>query len=200
MEQYWETIERWIQSETKPDFEFPEGVTETQLVAAEETLSVSFPDDFKAAYRLHNGSQRIFLFEYGYLMPLFIPEELSKRVRNSYREIVTKWSWFKEYLEEGVYDGLNSSPEEPAKIKSDHWNLHWIPISDNDAGDQLCLDLDPGSEGQVGQIIFWDHEVGATKVIASSFEELMKQIAQIVSADRCEFDKNSFGAIRIKPE
>lgn len=200
IEQDWNTIESWLQSTAKPDFTFPTGVTPAQWDAAEETLSVTFPEDFKAAYQIHNGSQRVGLFDYGYLLPLFIPETLSKRERNAYREIITKWTWYREYLEEGLYDDLSSSPEDPTHIKSDHWNRRWIPITDNDAGDQLCLDLDPGPEGASGQIIFWDHEVGATQVIANSFENLLAEIANRVMADRCEFDKTNFGTIQLKSD
>jgi cell wall assembly regulator SMI1 len=40
------------------------------------------------------------------------------------------------------------------------WHKGWIPFASNGAGDYYCLDLAPVEEGDIGQIISFNHENG----------------------------------------
>lgn len=193
----WKTISKWVESSSSKNG-LPDGVSSDQIKEAEQQMCLVLPDDLKEVYRIHNGSSLISFFDFGYLMPLFIPLGLSKQAQNSYQEIVSKWKWYKEYLDEGVYEGLSSFPVESTKIKSDHWNRKWIPITDNMAGDQLCIDLDPEIEGTYGQVIAWDHEAGATKVIAPSFQNWLEDLALQLESDMCVFDEVNYGTITLR--
>ena len=72
--------------------------------------------------------------------------------------------------------GERSEPEGP--IQTDWWNNAWLPLTENDDGDYVCLDFAPAAGGTVGQIIDWSHELGATRVLANSFGEWLAKLAK----------------------
>jgi cell wall assembly regulator SMI1 len=66
------------------------------------------------------------------------------------------------------------SPDGP--IGDDWWNSRWVPLTENECGDMICLDFAPAPGGIVGQVIDWWHEQGPTRVLAPSFEEWLAGI------------------------
>jgi cell wall assembly regulator SMI1 len=74
-----------------------------------------------------------------------------------------------ELAQGGQFAGFRSDPQGP--IKDVWWNSKWIPITYNDQGDHLCIDLDPEEGGIAGQVIDWWHERGATHVVATNVAE-----------------------------
>ena len=50
-----------------------------------------------------------------------------------------------------------------------HWQRGWLPIASDGGGNSWSLDLDPAPGGGVGQIVYFDHEVGSTAVLYPSF-------------------------------
>ncbi len=66
-------------------------------------------------------------------------------------------------------------------MKPVSWSDGWIPISDPHSGDHLCLDLDPPSDGQHGQLFdFWIEYVGPWRFVASSFEDFLHKLVKHV--------------------
>ena len=51
-----------------------------------------------------------------------------------------------------------------------------MPLTDN-SGDAVMADFDPPEDGQLGQIIEFDHEVGPREVLAANFGEWLNAIA-----------------------
>ena len=62
------------------------------------------------------------------------------------------------------------------KIKEGRYNSMWLPIASDGGGSFLAIDLDPGTEGNVGQIITLDRESNISYVIAASFRELLLDV------------------------
>lgn len=48
------------------------------------------------------------------------------------------------------------------------WEPWWIPFTASGSGDYFCADVNPGSGGQVGQVIDWSHDFDARRVAAPS--------------------------------
>lgn len=69
-----------------------------------------------------------------------------------------------------------SSPAGP--IRDDWWHRMWVPLTENECGDFVCLDFAPAPGGRVGQVIDWWHEQGATRVLATSFAEWLAGLAE----------------------
>ena len=154
------------------------GASEGEIQQAEVVMDITLPGDFKASCRIHNG---------GYVMDL-----VTEMTMLSLEDIVAEWQMFKE-LEEGETwsdagipyyfqeDGLEwqTGPIQPV-----WWHQRWIPIGRDRAGNHCCLDLIPAQGGSVGQVIDRDHEVGPSRVLASSFLEVLSAFAQDLETGR----------------
>lgn len=56
MQELWDRLETRLRANAPSVLEtLQPGATEEQIAQTEALLSVQFPDDFKAAYRIHNG-------------------------------------------------------------------------------------------------------------------------------------------------
>ena len=53
----------------------------------------------------------------------------------------------------------------------------WIPFASDGHGDYLCLDLAPATFGKKGQIISFSHESGKRRLVAESFGEWLRDLA-----------------------
>ncbi len=165
MNQAWQKIENWIK-ENHPivlDTLNP-GATKQDLSELENILGLDLPEDFKNFISIHNGQNWTHL-------NLFDSDRLL-----STEDIIRDWQHWKNVLPEidancrEMY-GHPASSTPDIGIKDDWWNLSWIPITSNGSGDSYCIDLDPTSEGNQGQIIRMWHDVPERELIATSFRD-----------------------------
>jgi cell wall assembly regulator SMI1 len=77
-----------------------------------------------------------------------------------------------------------SEPTGP--IKSSWFDRGWVPVADNGNGDHHCLDFSPEEGGEVGQVIFWWHEAGATEVVGPTFVDWFNNIGDGLASGRYE--------------
>lgn len=155
MQELWSRLETWLRANATDVLEtLRPGATEEQIAHAEALLSVQFPDDFKAAYRIHNGQD-----EGSGLM--------DGREFLSLERIQDEWKVWKELLDGGDFGDVSSEPVGP--IRTDWWHPAWIPITYDGSGNHDCLDLAPAAGGQVGQIIDFWHDDPSRSVAAASF-------------------------------
>jgi cell wall assembly regulator SMI1 len=92
-----------------------------------------------------------------------------------YREMQTQG----EYAIHGSDSWAPDSIDGP--IKPSFWNPKRICLTDN-SGDHLILDLDTPDEGLRGQIIDHSHEVGPQTMVATSWADLLHQLADDLEA------------------
>jgi hypothetical protein len=59
-------------------------------------------------------------------------------------------------------------------VKPVWWNERWIPITENGAGDSLCIDLEPASAGLKGQVIQYLHDHPERRRRATGFVDLLR--------------------------
>jgi cell wall assembly regulator SMI1 len=170
IERLWDRIETWLKANA-PDIAhaLTGGVTEEDLRLAEETMGLVLPEDVKASYRRQNG-----FYAGTFLMQQAIFYDLAGMVRGQQG---SKAFWA---------DLLSNAPRSPkylsGPIQPVWWHPSWLPLTGDGAGNLWCLDLAPSPEGKIGQIIDFDHEVGPTKVIATSFQELLSTFAAQLEA------------------
>lgn len=110
--------------------------------------------------------------------------------------LVQYWQSWKEVLENGDFDRIRSEPDDG--IRNDWWNPGWIPITQNAAGDHLCLDLAPTPEGDVGQIIPLWHDTPERTLEAVSFEEWVTAFADGLERGLYVYSKGYGGIIDAK--
>jgi cell wall assembly regulator SMI1 len=166
MEELWQRIEAWLRLQAPPLYAaLASGASPEALRRAEARLQVRLPDAVRASYALHDGSGFGSLFPF----PLL-----------SLQRVVQEWNNWRDLLQRGTFADAESTPQGP--IQTDWWNLRWIPFTHDGGGNHQCLDLDPAPGGQTGQVINFDHEVGATEVLAPSFRAFLAEFADELEA------------------
>jgi len=175
LDRTWKRIRLWL-GNIKPLDYLPEGVSPADISRAEAILGFNLPKELKSLYKTHNGTNGIWLCEYGCLMPLISPPRLYRRKRLLVPTVCEKVSAMGSLLRSGAFDPKSrSQPNGP--IKTDWWSLKWLPITDNKQGDHVCIDLDPAKGGRKGQVINWWHERGATQVLSMSIAKWLETVA-----------------------
>lgn len=164
VQESWTRIETWLGTNA-PDVlaALNPGASDKSIAEAEEAIGVTFPDDVKASYAMHDGQEPdgLTLMPNGEFLSL-------ERMRE-------EWDIWKELLDAGDFEGNESSPAKG--VKNDWWNPAWIPITSDGAGNHDCLDLDPAKGGNVGQVITMYHDEDTREIEAPSFAEWLEVLA-----------------------
>ncbi len=188
MDAAWERIERWLMAHAP---QVAAGLnppaSEAELAETEAALGVQFPADFRAAYLRHNGQKPD------------APSLIDGWDLLSLERIRDEWQTWNELLAGGEFAGAESEGD-GVFVRRDWWNPGWIPITYNGSGDHQCLDLAPGPEGTVGQIIEMWHDEGARPLLAASFGEWFDHFAEEVAAGRFEYTEETGGLCRREDE
>ncbi len=129
----------------------------------EKTVGISLPKDFSAALKLGNGQN-------GNIPGIFDGHRFL-----CIDEILSDWNVLKMLSEEGDFDDERSRPE--SGIKKRWWNPHWIPFTNNGFGDHFCLDMDPSSEGALGQVIFVWHDAPGRSLVSNDFSAWLSKLS-----------------------
>lgn len=178
----------WIAFEGWLGQNWPEGLkdlnppaTDDEISALEASLGVSLAPDFVEFLKLHNGQK-------GTSGGLFDNSEFL-----STAAILEQWTVWKELLDSGEFDGIKSEPD--VGVRDDWWNAKWIPFTHNGGGDHYCLDLAPGADGSLGQVITMWHDMGARDVEASSFKQWFTKYVDAVLAGKYVYSEDFGGLI-----
>jgi cell wall assembly regulator SMI1 len=156
MKATWHRIELWLRSNPRVNSAvLRSGASAAQLARVEAALDVCWPDDVKAAYRVHDGMDAAAdsLFGAWRLLPM--------------EAVYAAWSVQQRLL---AADGVAQlACHADVRIQPVRWHLQWVPLCANLQGDLVCLDLHPGPGGAVGQMIRYWHARAERKVLADSF-------------------------------
>ena len=164
MREVWDRIERWLAANVPNMLEgLNPGATTQEIAETEALLGVSFPDDVRASYLIHNGQA----LDSGGLIDGW---ELL-----SLENIHDQWSVWKDLLDGGDFAESRSEPRGP--IVADWWHPKWIPLTYDGSGNHHSLDLAPAPGGTVGQIIIMWHDDAERPLVAPSFRAWLEQFA-----------------------
>ncbi len=158
----WNEIESWLSNNAPKIMDnLNPGASDEDLRRIDELVGEAMPKEWRDLYLAHDGMN-----DSGNLGSLFYGYEFLSLER-VHDELESQIGLDEDDLPVRIADkGVN---------KANMHNLKWVPFA-HDGGDTLLrLDLDPGSGGTKGQVIFTDHEVDAVIVLASSISELLKQ-------------------------
>lgn len=118
--------------------------TDAEIKAFEGKLGASLPDAYRVFLK-HNDVAMA--FDGGFEA---IPLEM----------VIDLWSMMKEHLDKGVFDDGRIERHEKENfgnwkgdyVKKVWWSTKWIPFAEDSCGNMKCIDLDPGKNGEEGQI------------------------------------------------
>ena len=134
----WSRIQKWYSTKAQTKrLLLAKGASEAEIQTLETQLGLKLPGHVRQSYLLHNGSNEISVFEYGYYLL-------------SLSQIYEEWSKWKQLVEDGTFNSMRVSPIQG--VKDAWWNTKWIPITTNGGGDHDCIDMDPGSNGNKRQV------------------------------------------------
>ncbi|WP_460148637.1 SMI1/KNR4 family protein [Priestia megaterium] len=160
IKQLWNRYEKWLKINCPEVLNtLKSGADKKAISELEEELSVKLPKGLKDLLSIHDGQvdEGIGVIGNYYLLSL--------------EEILYTQSTMKELLDNGDFEDFEPV-EAIGPVKRDFWwNPKWISIATNGFGDDICIDLDPDSGGNVGQIITFWHDWEERRVISRSLEE-----------------------------
>jgi cell wall assembly regulator SMI1 len=138
------------------------------LTAAEASLGFALPDDVRALY-LTAGAGDLVLPEADadlfYGMSIIALDD--EAVREFLQPHARYGSW-----PDGAIEVVAPDPHE--RVQPLAASPAWFAVGDDFGGNQLVVDLQPGPRGQVGQILYVDHEIPAgARWLAPSLTELL---------------------------
>ena len=172
----WAVIHDWLQRECPallPTLNPP--ATAAALAALERALKVALPEDFKASYRIHNGSAR------GSGPIIGVPMLATA-------DIVQVWKDLKSVAKDWAEMLPIQASFKRGAIKEDAFNPKWIPFLGPDEDNYVGLDLDPGPAGSKGQVINFgadEFKYDSNRfVFAPSFGVFLNHVADLMSGGK----------------
>jgi cell wall assembly regulator SMI1 len=188
MEEIWTQIDAWLEANAPVVSQsLQPGASDSQIQALEDTLSIYLPEDVRASYRIHNGQSTVDYGAHG-LIPLVREFLCLERIQD-------EWQVKKEVFNPEAFPDLESEPA--PGIKTDFWNLQWIPLTSDGGGDNHCLDLDPAEGGTSGQIITMVQQDTRREVVATSFRNWLEEYAKKLESGEYVFSKEYDGIVTL---
>jgi cell wall assembly regulator SMI1 len=157
----WKRIDAWSKS-TGVDLGLAKGASRAAIDAVEKAIGAPLPDEVVASLLVHDGqrSNAPAVGEWN----LF-----------GCKDIIREWKIWKKLLDDGTFDGSESSPRRG--VKSAWWSGAWIPLTGDGAGDHLCADLDPDKGGAAGQVITMWHADARRNLVAKGWAAWLAELA-----------------------
>ena len=174
MDEIWTRIETWLTAHAPAVAAGLNPPATAEMIAeTERFLGVELPDDVRMSYSRHNGQDGgPYLFDgWMYL---------------SLGDVRSEWTGWKELLECGDWDD-NDGNSDGSITRSHFWIPAWIPLTHDGCNNHHCLDLAPGPQGRLGQIIHIWHDDATRRVVATDFYEWLADIADKLEAGEVDY-------------
>jgi cell wall assembly regulator SMI1 len=176
----WDVIHSWLdknQPSLKAKFQAP--ARKKDLAHLEKVTGFVLPDDFKASYLIHNGSDSMSGPIIG--LPLMSLAEI-ERGWKTWADLAND-----EDLLAALNDDFSSSPT--GFVQPVYAHRGWLPFA-GDGQNNVALDYAPGPKGTIGQVINCGRDDEIRYRIAPNFTDFMAFVAT-------QFQK---GHVQVRPE
>jgi len=178
IKEQWQRYETWLGEHFDQGLKnLNPGVTEGHLTILERTLNNELPSDYRDWLKIHNGQRAD-------STGLLYGNELLQVYR-----LLEEWFSMKKSLVAGEFSRPAESDPKGA-IKPEWWNLNWLPVSADGAGNFVCIDLSPGEDGVVGQIINFEHATARRQVLANSFKDYISAYLDEIEVEKYTYSES----------
>lgn len=185
MQVIWHRIEAWFETMQASELlnHFQPGATDADIQQVEALLGITFPDEIKASYHIHNGSHGQAL--------IGAPEFWGIWELYSLEAMVDHWKRMQSQMDRFGRKEADRDAEghfsEDGLIRYHPWRWgwwhpKWIPLLGDQSGILLCLDFAPGPAGQIGQILHHDYEDICQRVLAPGWQAFLSAFADDLEA------------------
>ena len=162
----WERIEAWHEAEGQTGNLNP-GASAEAIAQAEKDMGLTFPPELRESLLRHGGSADSG-WHTGELLSL--------------ERIADERKVWMDLLGDGTFDGNASHNAGSEALQAGWWNPAWIPLDSDGGGNGAVIDLHPGPQGTVGQVIDMDHEVGPSgpkyASLSAYLEAMLERLAE----------------------
>ncbi|MBD2336007.1 SMI1/KNR4 family protein [Calothrix sp. FACHB-156] len=158
----WNKLEKWYEQNAPVVYQgLKAGASEQEIKNLENIIGIILPDDFATSLMTHNGE--IEFHDYTYL---------------TVEQIYQIWSMMNELNAENAFSSYEMAENNKGIIKDTWWDSHWIPFALDSCGNSICIDLSPGENGTVEQIIYMEKNEGPMISKYKSFFEWLWEYQQ----------------------
>jgi len=170
----WKTIESWLEEHAPHVLDqFRPPATAEAVAAAEKAIGRTLPDDYKRFMSRHDGQ-----IDLGVMVETCTLYPIAK--------VATQYASVQRLFES---EGSIASDLAGEGVRAVACSAGWIPIGCSARGrDFLCIDLDPGRGGRIGQIIQISVDFDERPRVATSFTELLSVFFEQLQTGEIEIE------------
>ncbi|MGE8497949.1 MAG: SMI1/KNR4 family protein [Pseudomonas sp.] len=168
-----ERLDKWLDTNLQEVADdLAPGCSEAEIAEFERLVGRAFPESLKALYRWHDG-QRGDANTGPFFGLDFLPLANAR----------AHWESWKKVVDDASPDDIKDLSEfctsaTPGAVKADYANPYWIPFAYDHGGNHLGVDLDPGENGTVGQVINFGRDEENKFVLASSMTAFVEWLVE----------------------
>ena len=185
MEAILKRIEAWF-NEHLPEVlaDLNPGASIGEIESLETKIGVELPNSLRKFYQWHNGQKGEILTGLFYGLEWL-----------SLESIYIEWESWSELEDEG-FASMSGKSFHPGLVKEVYINKQWIPFASDGGGNNLGIDLDPGAQGTVGQVINFGADEDTKYVLADDFESFLSWfITQLESGNYIVDEDSDLGKV-----
>ena len=174
----WKDIDAWLAEHSPETLErLGDGAEPEDLDSFEFAIGYPLSPGLRASLLVHNGAA--YLTNYETL---------------TFNGIMASMESWTESLMDGDFDHLEPRP--CPELQPGWWRAGWIPFAEDSGGNALCVDMDPGPGGVIGQVIAWERQTGPEPLSCPSFYWWLRTYRDDLYAGKYHVD-DTFGIILI---
>lgn len=136
----------------------PKPATLGEVERLEKAIGRNLPQIVRDIYMIHNGVG----------MPSSLRGMASPRIMLSTEDVAVTWR-----ERQALTAKVDTAVLPGEGVQSVWYHSGWIPISEDDAGNCRCLDLEPDEHGALGQIVNFWHDGPERSLLASSIVDYL---------------------------
>lgn len=206
----WGRIEAWIGAHLPIlKLTLRPGASKKDLAKFEEQIGCPLPDDVRESWSIRDGQRTIpdllddsdydveeadDLLTKGVIFGCPLLPLVSKKACLASRTALAHWQSWAEMVDDaeqgkdrgmlaGLSEGSSSTPA--GAIRPLYANRGWIPLVEVDDSNYIGVDLDPGPDGVVGQVINFGRDEEKKYVLAPNWAQFLEDVA-------CELESGNF--------
>ena len=202
----WKRIEAWLDAHLPPYKKtLKPGISDKDLVKFEKAIGTALPEDVRQSWRIHDG-QRVLsddvleaLLEededtepqdfIGIIFGDALLNLVARKCPATGDSALGQWQSWAEIADEDYSDVDQWQTSSPAgAIKRCYANRGWIPLGALTDCDFFGVDLDPGPNGVIGQIINFGRNEEKKYVLATSWAQFLSDVADELEAGNFTID------------